>query len=151
MAMCNHLPFKSKNRVIAFLYLLISPRVVFTYYTDGADFCASCGSEITVPYFYYSGISKAIYAVFGIITYIILAPIVRKVPVFCLIASFLCMLIFHHIYSAAVFSFAAWDAHDLNVRSFKSCAEQAKSELAQKVWWFFLTYFETFVFYSIFI
>lgn len=131
MTMHEHTPSRHKSRAVTFFHLLISPRKVFTYYMDGANICSVCDAHITVPYFYYSPATKALYALFGLILFLG----ITKIPYLHFGVSLLGIVLFHHIYSAAVFAFAPWDAYDIEKRSSASCAEEAKRELGKKAFW----------------
>ena len=131
MIMHEHTPGKYKSRFYAFFHLLISPHKVFNYYIHGADICGDCGAHITVPYLYYSPITNALYAVFGFL----LLLGVTQLPYLRFLVIVLGMLLFHHVYSAAIFAFAPWDAYDPEERSAGSCAVQAQGELGKKVFW----------------
>lgn len=129
--MHEHMPSKHKSRLVTFLHLLISPRTVFTYYMDGADICGICNSYITVPYLYYSPVTKALYALFGVGLFFIVTRVSHLRYLLALVGAFL----FHHIYSAAVFAFAPWDTYDPEIRNAASCAEEAKREMEEKFYW----------------
>jgi hypothetical protein len=131
MIMHEHTPRKHKSRFIAFFHLLISPHKVFTYYINGADICGVCGTHITVPHLYYSPITNVLYAMFGLVLFLGVTPI----PYLHFLVIVLGILLFHHVYSAAVFAFAPWDAYDPGERSAGSCAAQAKRELEKKAFW----------------
>ena len=142
MIMHEHTPCKYKSRFVTFLHLLISPRKVFTYYTDGADICGICGTHITVPYIYYSPITSVLYALFGFV----MAFIVAMLSYLGVLAILSVAFLFHHIYSAAVFAFAPWDAYDPEERGGGSCVEEAKRELLKKAFWLILGFFAPIVF-----
>lgn len=129
MILHEHTPCKHKSRLIAFLHLLISPRKVFIYYTDGADICGVCGTHITVPCFYYSPIANVLYVLFGIFLMFVAS---RLLPQLTLLGVLVGTLLIHHIYSAAVFAFAPWDAYDPEIRGSESCTKEAKRDQLKK-------------------
>ena len=143
MIMHEHTPNKYKSRLVSFFHLLISPRKVFTYYIDGADICGVCGAHITVPHLYYSPFTHASYALFGFVLVFVIAALLPYLPI---LGSLLGAFLFHHIYSAAVFAFAPWDAYDPEVRSAGSCTAEAKRELGKKAFWLFCGFFAPAIF-----
>lgn len=130
--MHEHTPVKIQNRLLRFLYLLVSPKKVFRYYMDGADVCEICYANLELPYSYYSPVTKVIYALAGAAGGILAV----KVGVLEWLIPLVLGVVFHHIASAAIFAFCPWDVFDLNVRSGARYAEDARKELERKILWF---------------
>ena len=127
--MHNHTPSKYQNTVLQFLEFLFSPIKLFRYYIDGADVCFQCNTPIAVPLFYNSSVSNIIYFLGGIL--ISFAGVYIPTPAKPII--YFLPILFHHIYTAIVFSCALWLPYESSQERTKTCKQEAWKGLLLKV------------------